>query len=101
MTLTKENISVLQKLVDVDKKHKIASVICCKCKKSKRDKMREKAVDRFEAGLDIRNLIKTALHFEILHNLLLSKLQMGLFQRNRKKLVTLSSDETSSSGDMA
>ena len=100
MTLTKENISILQNFVDVDKKHKNASFFSCKCKKSKRDKMKEKAVDRFEAGLDIRNLINTALHFDILHNLLLSKLQMGLFLRNRKRLVTLSSDEKRSASDV-
>jgi len=57
--------------------------------------MNAKSVDRFESGLDIRNLIRTALEFKIQQNVLFSEKQRYLLRRNRRRIVTLSSQSES------
>ena len=58
--------------------------------------MNAKSVERFEKGLDIRNLIRTALEFKIQQNVLFSEKQRYLLRRNRRRIVTLSSNSESS-----
>ena len=57
--------------------------------------MNAKSVERFESGLDIRNLIRTALEFKIQQNVLFSEKQRYLLRRNRRRIVTLSSQSES------
>ena len=62
------------------------------CKKSKRQKLQEKALSRFEDQLDIRSFVKVYTNLALLLPLLFTREQRTLFEHHRRRAISLSDD---------